>query len=81
MPICSQDEFFVEPKEIKQAVALEEVSTTAKIFEEVDKLKKECKGVGINKLEVLPSMEDNIIMVRLFFMISKSFSAEEECQG
>ena len=80
MPICSQDEFFVEPKEIKQAVGLEEVSTTAKIFEEVDKL-KECKGVGINKLEVLPSMEDNIIMVRLFFMISKSFSAEKECQG
>ena len=45
-------------KEIKQDVALEEVSTTEEILEEVDKL-QECKGGGINKLEVLPSMKDN----------------------
>jgi len=58
VPVCNQGEFIVEPKEIKQGVALEEVSTIAEIPKEVDKL-HECKGVGTNKLEVLPSMEDN----------------------
>ena len=33
--------------------------TTAEIFEEIDKSQEEYKGVRINKLEVLPSMEDN----------------------
>ena len=37
MPICDQDEFFLETKEIKQDFALEEVSPTAEIFEEVEK--------------------------------------------
>jgi len=59
LPIRNQGEFFVEPKEIKQGVVLEEVSTTAEIFEEVDESQEECKGVGINKFEVLPSMKDN----------------------
>ena len=48
-----------EAKGNKQGVALEEVSTAAEFFKEVDKSHEECKGVGINKLEVLPSMEDN----------------------
>jgi len=51
MLICNQGEFFVEPKEIKQIVALEEISTTTEISEGVDK-SQESKGVGINKLEV-----------------------------
>jgi len=59
MPICNQGEFSVESKKIKQGVALEEVSRTVKIPEEIDKSQEEYKGVGINKLEVLPSMEDN----------------------
>ena len=58
VPICNQGEFFVEPKEINQSVVLEEVSIIAEILEEVNKL-QECKGVGINKFEVLLSMEDN----------------------
>ena len=49
----------MESKEIKQGVALKEVFTTAEISEEVDKLQEECKGVGINQHEVLPSMKDN----------------------
>ena len=52
--MCNQDEFFMEPKEVEKDIALEEVSTTAEIFKEVDK-SQECKG----ELEVLPSMEDN----------------------
>jgi len=36
MPICNQDEFFVEPKNIKQGIALEEISPTAEMFEEKD---------------------------------------------
>ena len=59
MPICNQNEFFMESKKIKQSLALEEVSTIAEIPEEVEKSQKECKGVGYDKLEVLPSMEDN----------------------
>ena len=59
MPLCNQDEFFVEPMKIKQGVALKKVSRTAEIPKEVDKLQEECKRVEINKLEVLPSMEDN----------------------
>jgi len=55
MSICNQGEFFVEPKELKQGVALEEVFTTAEIPKEVDKLQEECKGFEINKLEVLAS--------------------------
>jgi len=57
VPLCNQDEFFMEPKEIKKDIALEKVFTIAEISEEVNKL-QECKGFGINKLEVLPSMED-----------------------
>ena len=57
VPVCNQGKIFMKPKEIKQGVALEEVSTTIEI-PEVDKL-QEWKGVVINKLEVLPSMEDN----------------------
>ena len=48
----------MELKEIKQGVALEEVSTTAEIPEEVE-LQEESKGVGINKPEVLPFMKNN----------------------
>jgi len=59
VPVCNQGEFFVEPKEIKHVIALGEVPTTAKISKEVDKLQDKCRGVGINKFEVLPSMEDN----------------------
>ena len=59
LPIRNQGEFFVEPKEIKQGVTVEEVLTTNEIPEEVDKSQEERKGVGINKLEVLPFMEDN----------------------
>ena len=51
MPKCNQDEFFMEPKKVEQGIALEKVSITAKIFEEVDKSQEECKGVGINKFE------------------------------
>ena len=47
------------PKEVKQDIALEEVSTTVEILEEVDISLEVCKRFGINKLEVLPSMKDN----------------------
>ena len=46
----------MEPKKIKQDIILEEVFTTAETPEEVDKLQEKCKRVGINKVEVLPSM-------------------------
>jgi len=39
VPVCNQGKFFAEPKEIKQGVALEEVSTTIEI-PEVDKLQE-----------------------------------------
>ena len=48
----------MELKEIKQVVALEEVSTTAEISKEVES-QEESKGVGINKPEVLSFMKNN----------------------
>jgi len=42
MSVCNQDEFFVESKEIKQSLGLEEVSPTAEILE-VDKSLEEYK--------------------------------------
>jgi len=37
MLMCNLDKFFVEPKEVEQDIALEEVSTIVEIPEEVDK--------------------------------------------
>jgi len=37
MLVCNQNEFFMEPKKIKQSLTLEEVSTIAEIPEEVEK--------------------------------------------
>jgi len=59
VPVYNQGEFFMEPKEINQGIALEKISTTAEIPKEVNKLQEKCKGIEINKLEVLPSMKDN----------------------
>ena len=60
MPVCNQDEFFMEPKEIKQRLVLEEVFPTAEIPEKVDKSLKESKEVVHDKLfEVLPPMKNN----------------------
>ena len=58
MLVCNQDEFFVQPKKIKQNLVLE-VSTTAKISEKIDKSQEKCKRVGHDKLEVLSPMENN----------------------
>jgi len=58
MPIRNQGEFFVDPKEVEQDIALE-VSPTTEIPKEVDKSLDECKKVGHDKLfEVSPPMED-----------------------
>jgi len=60
MPICNQGEFFMEPKEIKQSLVLEEVFPTAEVFEELDKSLKKYKRVGHDKLfEILPLLKDN----------------------
>jgi len=75
MPICNQGEFFVDTKELKQYVALEEVSTAAESPKEVDKL-EECKGVGSISLKYYHPWKIIIITVRLFFMISRIFSCE-----
>ena len=55
---CAIKTFFMEPNKVEQGITLKEVSTTIKIPEEVDK-SQECKGVMINKIEILPSMEDD----------------------
>jgi len=49
IPVCNQDEFFVEPKKIKQNLVLEEVSPTAEIPKEVDKSLEESKEVVRDK--------------------------------
>jgi len=60
IPMCNQDEFFVESTEIKQSLILEEVSPTVEIPEEVDKPLEEYKEVGQDKLfEFLPPTKDN----------------------
>ena len=57
--ICNQGEFFVEPKEIKKGIALEEVSPITEIPKEVNKSLDECKEVGHDELfEVSPTVED-----------------------
>jgi len=50
MSICNQGEFFVEPKEVEQGIALKEVSPTSEIPEKVDKSLGESKGVDNDKL-------------------------------
>ena len=35
--ICNQDEFFADPKEVKQGTILEEISPSAEVLKEVDK--------------------------------------------
>jgi len=71
MPVCNQGDFLVESTEIKRRIVLEEVSTTGKIPEEIDKSLDECNEVGHDKLlEVLPPVEDTPHQ-QLFFMISK----------
>ena len=60
MPICNRGEFVVESREIKQSLALEKVSPTAKIFEKIDQSLEECNGVVYDKLlKILPLMKDN----------------------
>jgi len=60
MSICNQGEFFIEPKDIKQGIALKEVSLTAEIFEEKDQSLEECNRVVHDKLlKILPPMRDN----------------------
>ena len=60
MPVCNQGGFFVEPKDIKQGIALEEVSPTVKMFKEIDQSLEECNRVAHDKLlEMLPPMKDN----------------------
>ena len=57
--VCNQGEFFVEPKEIKQGVTLEEVSTTIEIPKKVDKSLDKCQEVGHDELfEKSPPVED-----------------------
>ena len=59
MPICNESEFFMELKDIKQNIALEEVSPTAEIFLEIDQSLEEFKGVLHDKLlKILPPMKD-----------------------
>ena len=59
MPICNQGEFFVEPKNIKQGIALEEVPSTVEIPEEIDLSLEGSKGIVHDKrLETLAPMED-----------------------
>ena len=58
--MCTQGEFFVEPKEVEQNITLKGVSPTVEVPEEVDKSLEEYKGVEHDELlEVLPSMKDN----------------------
>ena len=60
MPICNQGEFLMEPKDIKQRIALEEVSPTSEISEEKDQSLKWCNRIAHDKLlEMLPPMKDN----------------------
>ena len=55
---------------------LKQVSTTAEISE-VDK-SQECKGIGINKLEVLPFMEDNHYYGKIIFHDFKDLFRQKE---
>jgi len=58
--MCTQSGFLVNPKEVKQDITLEEVSTANEIPEKVDTSLEDCKGVGPDELrEVLPYMKDN----------------------
>ena len=56
MPICNQGEFFVEPKERKQGIALERVSPTAEILEKIEPSLEEFKEVHHELMKRLPSM-------------------------
>jgi len=65
----------VEPNEVQQGITLEGVSPTVEVHEKVDKSLDEYKGVGtMSFLKYYHSWKIIIIMVRLFFMISKILS-------
>jgi len=69
----------MEPNKIKQGVALIEVSTTPEFPEEIDISQVACKGVGINKLAVLPFIEDNHHHGTIILHDFEDPPAEEEC--
>jgi len=50
MPICNQGEFFTEPKEIKQGIALEGVSQTAEIPKKIESSLEEFNEVVQDEL-------------------------------
>jgi len=59
MPLCNQDKFFVEPKEVKQGIILEEISPIAEVLKAVDKSLEEFKEVVHDKsVCILPPIRE-----------------------
>jgi len=74
VPACNQGKFFVELKKIKQSVALEEVSIALKFSRRSTNYTSSAKELGSTRLKYCHLWKIIIIIVRLFFMISKIHS-------